>query len=280
MNYNPYASPAAQPGSAQYAPGGGGYHGGPVPVGVVLRQSFELFKRNAGAAIGSTFVVGFILAVPMFGPVLAVQWAYLGDVFMDSIATARHGGRPVLALPVAYYLWQPVLTVWVAAVGQFFGPGIVRLNTAIARNESPGVGLVFTGFGRVPASIGWALLTNIPTLLVQCLVAAVAVADASPNVLQVLGNLAGLAALPVAVLQALGLVFTQWFIADANLGPIAAAKAAWGATARYRGETFLLLLALSGINLLGACACGVGLLVTIPWSMVALSYAYANLPRA
>ncbi len=279
MNYNPYASPAAPLQAPQTAPGGGGYNGGPVPVGVVLRQSWELFKANAGAAIGSMFVVGFILAIPMFGPVTAVQWYYLGDAITGMIATARHGGKPMMVLPVEYYLWQPLLTIWMVAIAQVFGPGFARLNVAIARNESPGVGAVFTGFGRVPASIGWAMLTNIPALLAQGLVAVVALAGASPGVLQGLGNLAGLAALPVFALQALGLIFTPWFIADANLGPIAAAKAAWRATARYRGESFLLLLALAGINILGGCACGIGLFVTMPWSMVALSYAYTNLPR-
>jgi uncharacterized membrane protein len=279
MNYNPYASPAAPPDALRYAPGGGGYSGGPLPVGVVLRQSWELFKTNAGTAIGSMFVVGFILAIPMFGPIVAVQWAYLGDAITDAIATTRHGGKPVFALPVAYYLWQPLLTVWMVAIAQVFGPGFARLNVAIARNESPGVGAVFSGFDRVPASIGWAMLTNIPALLAQGLLAAVALAGASPTVLQGLGNLGGLATLPVVALQALGLIFTPWFIADANLGPIAGAKAAWRATARYRGESFLLLLALAGINILGACACGVGLFVTMPWSMVALSYAYTNLPR-
>ncbi len=278
MNYNPYAAPSAQPQAQQHLQGGG-YGGGPVPVGVVLSQSWELLKSNAGVAVGATFLVGFLLAIPLAGPLIAVQWYYFSDAFSAAMESGRSGGQLVFVLPADYYMVQPLLTLWMVAAGQIFGPGYARLYVAIARDQSPGVGVLFSGFGRVPASIGWALLTSAPGLLVQGLLALLALGGAGPQVLQALGSLSGFAALPVLLFQALGLIYTTWFIADAKLGPIQAAKVAWRASSRCRSETFLLLLALFVVNMLGACACGLGLFVTLPWSMIAIAYAYNNLPK-
>ncbi len=248
-------------------------------MGVVLRQSWELFKANAGVAIGAMFVVGFILAIPLFAPIFGVQAYFLSDVISTASSGARYGRPPVIVYPSGYFMVQPILGLWAVVLGQIFGPGLTRLNVAIARNESPSIGAVFSGFDRVPASIGWALIVQAPVLLGQMLIAVLALADVSPMVLQPLLSIVSFVALPVLVLQAVGFIFVPWFIADRKLGPIAAAKAAWNATSSNRGETFLLMLALFGINLLGACACGIGMLVTIPWSMIAIAYAYAYLPQ-
>ncbi len=279
MNYNPYASPTAQPQPPQYSQGGGGggYGGRMPPVGDVLRQSWELFKQNAGVAIGSLFVVLFIIGIPMFGPTLGLRIYLLRDVVSAASSGARYGRPPLM--PAEYFMWQPVLSLWTLVIGQIFAPGTTRMNVAIARNESPSMGIVFSGFDRVPAALGWALLVQTPLLLVQGLVAVLALADVGPVALQAFTNLSLLALLPIVVLQCLGLVFVPWFIVDRKLGPIAAAKAAWRATSNYRGETFLLMLALVGFNVLGCCAFCVGIFITAPWSMVAIAYAYAHLPQ-
>ncbi len=71
--------------------------------------------------------------------------------------------------------------------------------------------------------------------------------------------------------------FGQYIIIDRNLGPIEALKESARITKGSRMQLFVLLLALVGVNILGALALGIGLLVTIPISMLAMVHAYRTL---
>ncbi|WP_171468081.1 hypothetical protein [Cellulosimicrobium sp. 72-3] len=106
------------------------------------------------------------------------------------------------------------------------------------------------------------------------------------NVLNVL-----LAALIVGVLSGIGLVlcvlpglamllfsaFVYYVALDQGVDAITAIRTSFSLVAKNFGQVFLLLLALVGINILGAIPCGLGLFVTIPLSYVAVGYAYRRL---
>ena len=73
-------------------------------------------------------------------------------------------------------------------------------------------------------------------------------------------------------------IFLTWwtlqFVIDRNEQPVDAIKSSFRAISSNVGPLLLLALALVGINILGAIPCGLGLLVTIPLTIIASTYAY------
>lgn len=82
------------------------------------------------------------------------------------------------------------------------------------------------------------------------------------------------------IIAALALLFATYLVIDKNLGPIDAIKESVRITKGHRWQLFLLALALVGINILGALALMVGLLVTVPVSLLAVAHAYRKLSAA
>ena len=82
------------------------------------------------------------------------------------------------------------------------------------------------------------------------------------------------------VVAALGLMFTSYLIIDKNRGPIEATKESWNMTKGHRWELFLLVVSIIGLNILGVLALVVGLLVSVPVSMLAVVHVYRKLSAA
>lgn len=68
-----------------------------------------------------------------------------------------------------------------------------------------------------------------------------------------------------------------FFILDKNLGPIEALKQTGQATKGIRGKVFLLFLACFGLDILGVLCFGIGLLITVPITLIALAYVYRRI---
>ena len=79
------------------------------------------------------------------------------------------------------------------------------------------------------------------------------------------------------VIAALALMFATYLLIDRNLGPIEAMKESVRITKGHRWQLFLLAISLVGLNILGAIALLVGLLVTVPVSLLAVAHAYRTL---
>lgn len=71
--------------------------------------------------------------------------------------------------------------------------------------------------------------------------------------------------------------FYGYFIIDQGMKPTQALTRSGQVTKGIKGYLFLFNLALLGITILGAIACGVGLLVAIPVNLVAIAYVYRKL---
>ena len=85
------------------------------------------------------------------------------------------------------------------------------------------------------------------------------------RILTIIIVLVGLILLIVpGIIAALALMFATYVVVDRGFGPIEAIKESVRLTKGHRWELFLLALALIGLNILGAIALLVGLLVTIP----------------
>lgn len=76
------------------------------------------------------------------------------------------------------------------------------------------------------------------------------------------------------VIASLGLAFAPYLTIDRGMGPIDAYKGSWHITKGHKWQLFLLVLALIGLNILGALALLVGLLVTLPITLIATAHAY------
>jgi len=84
--------------------------------------------------------------------------------------------------------------------------------------------------------------------------------------------------LVLCIVPGLVFAFLAWwampFVIDRNQDAITAIKSSYHAIRSNAGTLFLLALALVGLNILGALLCGLGLLVSIPVTIIASTYAY------
>jgi uncharacterized membrane protein len=165
------------------------------------------------------------------------------------------------------------------------------ISSALFGNENQGSGIVvgamilasvivnvlieigfLTFFMRAHDSIESAQFTDLwnPTPFVWYLVGQVAV-----GIIVIIGLV--LLIVP-GLIAAVALFFTSYFIIEGK-GPIEAIKASWEMTKGNRWKVALLLLAVAGLNLAGFLAFVVGLVVTVPISMLALVHAYRTLGK-
>lgn len=79
------------------------------------------------------------------------------------------------------------------------------------------------------------------------------------------------------VILALGWSLAGLYIADARMNPIDAMSASWNATSGSKLNLFVLFIVLGLICLAGALLCGLGLLVALPVSGLALAWVYVRL---
>lgn len=76
---------------------------------------------------------------------------------------------------------------------------------------------------------------------------------------------------------AIRLGFFSYLMIDKKLGPVEAIKESWNMTKGHLKELSSLMLFLIGINILGFALFGIGLVLTVPLSMLASGYAYHKL---
>ncbi len=79
------------------------------------------------------------------------------------------------------------------------------------------------------------------------------------------------------IMLALMFLFSSFMVIDRELDPIEAMKESARITYGYRFELLFLMLILLALNVLGVLALGLGLLVSIPVSTLALVHAYRTL---
>ena len=82
------------------------------------------------------------------------------------------------------------------------------------------------------------------------------------------------------IIASLGLGFATYLVVDRGMQPVASLKESWRITKGNKGRILLLGLALLGVNLLGAIALGIGVLVSAPITLLAVVHAYRFLQAA
>lgn len=82
------------------------------------------------------------------------------------------------------------------------------------------------------------------------------------------------------IIAALGLMFTKYLVVDRHMGPVDALKESWRITKGSKLSLLGFMCVLILLNIAGAIALGVGLLITIPVSMLAVAHVYRLIERA
>ena len=100
------------------------------------------------------------------------------------------------------------------------------------------------------------------------------------KIITTLAVLVGLILLVIpGIVIALSFIFATYLVVDTGKGPIEALKESARITKGHKWSLFMLMLALIGINILGVIALGVGLLISVPVSLLAVAHAYRTLAK-
>jgi len=243
--------PPPPPASGGYPPPPPGYYppSGPgvsdFSIGSAFSWGWKKFRENLGPLVLVALVIVGVLIVLAIVRVGVISG---GDAAVDPVTgDVENPGLfgTALVFSVLLGLVQFVVSVVVSA-------GIVNGALQITQGRPLELGAMFRGFSvlqLVIASILTGLLTFVG--LLACLVGAIVVA--------------------------FFLSFTTYFIVDEGQSAIDAIKSSFNFTKSNAGDLVLLFLSIIGANIVGACLCGVGLLITIPVTILAQAYAYRSL---
>ncbi len=217
---------------------------GDVSVGVLISDAWQLVRANPletvggfVAVMGIIYGMQFVFTIGIYAAVAVLMFGFiaLGEVIGQDAAgvLAIIGGGFGYMTMVATMV---VLQTLALAVYQMFWLKIVRGQT-----ESIRFGQVLR-YAAAPLALS-ALLTTIATMV------------------GMLGLIIG------AYIVMLGLMFTQTIVWDHRLGAVDAMKRSWTLMDGNKLQLFVLMLAVTLLNIAGAMMCGVGMFVTAPLSV-------------
>ncbi len=190
------------------------------------------------------------------------SWGVLvGSYFLAGIIGAIPGQIPALLVMSGaieqnsgeYWGIYSVTTFVGLVISSFFQPGLIRIWCAAARGQSVDFGTLFSGANKFLPVFATLMLTIFAILL-------------------------GYVFLIVpGIILGLGLMFAQFFVVDADMGPIQAMKASWDATNGHKGKLFLFGLVGGLVAAVGLVACCIGVYASISLFWVALAIVYVRL---
>lgn len=169
---------------------------------------------------------------------------FLPNMISDYLTGSRESSLALLAIPVVILSW--VLNLLVSL-------GTIKVSLSVVDNKKTELADLFNGY----------------PLLVNFLVGSILY-----GLMVVLGLI--LFIVP-GIYLAIKYHFYSYYIVDKKMGAIEAIKASGKITQGVKLHLILFSLALTGLNILGALALGVGLLITVPVSMLAYALVYRKL---
>lgn len=81
------------------------------------------------------------------------------------------------------------------------------------------------------------------------------------------------------IMLAIGLQFATYLVVDKGMGAVEALKESWEITKGMKWKLFGFALVIWLVNIVGLVLFGVGMLVTIPLTMIAMAYVYRTLEK-
>lgn len=209
----------------------------PFSVGAAISYGWQKFQANVGAFLGLT-VIMFVSSMVVSG----IQQALAPSPFAVSSAGAFsvNGGQLMTVGVFSVLSW---------IVSLVFQAAMVKGALDVTRGQQVSLGTMFAG-------INWG---------------AVVLASLLTGIAVTIGLI--LCVLPGLVV-AMFTLYTNYFIIDRGEDAITAIKSSVSLVSKNFSDLFVFMLAGFGITLLGALACGLGLLVAIPLVVIAAAWTY------
>jgi hypothetical protein len=270
---NPYAPPAAPP---ELPPPPGKTGAAPWNLNEVMGVAWKAFAANWPALVFAPLFVGLAYAALLFGGLgVALMSSGLDRMLEKPPATwnlemARIMSGPLLSGVVLGY------TVVQMFLDAFFHGGLVRMRLAAARGEVVHMADMFSGASTFGSMLGLRFVIGAPSLVASVLLVVSGVLH-QPAIAQVSTALSNLYLLVLVVATPFGLAFTDYFVVDRGQGPFEALRSAFAAPAGDRGNVFGFIIVAGLILIVGAFACCLGLLVTVPYASVCVTVLYTRL---
>lgn len=229
----------------------------PWETGEVLSLAWSLFKKHWAR----------LIALVLLG--LLIMSSSLSLSIWADFASFHGGGVDVVAWFFAGLLVLSALLVAAA-----------RVALMVARGQAPDFLVFFSAMGFFLRMYATTAIVNIATLgvmlgfvlLVHNGVVAKFATGAAFDV-----SYAVVMTLSLVVIQStlvgLGTALFASFVADGD-GVVDSFKGSLSITMKYKGALFVFFLVLGLLNAAGALACGLGLLVTVPVSLIATALVY------
>jgi len=132
----------------------------------------------------------------------------------------------------------------------FLQVGMVRMTLAAVREQPAPLSLLFSGADRFLTMFGAMLLTGLAV------------------------GFGTLLLIVPGIIAYLGLWLAKFYVVDRQQGAIESLQSSWRDSAGNRGDLFVFSLAYFALALVGVCACGIGMIVTLPIAEAALAVIY------
>ncbi len=217
-------------------------------AGAILTRSWEIFQKNLGILIGSTLVLLGISAVTVMASYAAM---IVGMISIGGAGRQQQG--PDTAMILILVTIVGLMMFFVFAVNAYLQGGFHLLLLRVARGDRATLGDMFTG-----NRFFWRLFWG--------------------NVLFTLLSTTGLLLFFVPYVFVILIFWPFGFlIVDEDVGVIESFRRSQELTHGNLLQIFILLLAAFGIYTLGAMACYVGLIFSIPLMAVIFTVAYCRL---
>jgi uncharacterized membrane protein len=170
--------------------------------------------------------------------------------YIPAVALATQAVEPN---STEYWILYAICMIAALTVGTFFQVGLLRIFLAAARGQRADFAELFRGMDRFVPLLGATVLMFFVVFLGYLLL------------------------IVPGIILAIGLSLAQFYVVDAEQGPVEALKSSWEATKGHKGNLFLLGLAAFGLAILGLLACCLGYYVAMPVAWVAFSIAYLRI---
>ncbi len=233
-----------------------GYNPYQRPPGVyfdVIGQAWTIFQANMATWVLAVLVAGmcyYALAIPFN----LITFFMQGGMDQFKPGAIQHRANP---LDPSQLLLSGGLGFIVGSFGNVLMVGLFMMGIKQGRGEQVNISDVFLGFRRFGSVVGGSFLCSFLILLgFVCLI------------------------IPGFYLAGL-LVLVPVLILERNLGPIEAIQECWDKLKPYGFNLFGLMFVLALIQMLGFCACCIGMLFTMPVYAISIGLTYNNFfPRA
>lgn len=209
---------------------------------------WNLFKEHWGFLIG-IFIINLLISI-------------VPELFIEAMAASSLGLFVVLNI-------LHLVVIYIVEIGYLK----ILITLARGEGERPDIMELFRNYHLVLKYFVGILLYALIVAFVMVIPSFIALLFGSDFIF-VIGLIVGVV---ISIIMALRFFFVDYFIVDRELGPIKALQRSADVTEGVKGELFLLMIVILLINIVGALALLVGLLVTVPVTGLALAYVYCRL---